>query len=112
MSQTPGFWDMGQASVFPYACGLGRLVLAAARNARRARDVALFVDEIQILVISINGVVDQHLSLALAGFRLLTDVAVFVQEVQVFRVVALESEFLNLLCHGLLGFVKLPARCL
>src|SRR5579864_5622696 len=42
------------------------LVFAAARYARRARDIAVFVDEIQELIIAIDGLLHDHLSLTSA----------------------------------------------
>src|SRR5579863_5125046 len=48
----------------------------AARCPRRTRYIAIFVDEVQVVVVALDGLWNQHLGFSVARFRLLADIPV------------------------------------
>jgi prepilin-type processing-associated H-X9-DG protein len=85
---------------------LGCLGFAAARHSGRAGNIAFFINEIQVLIIAIHGLVHHNLGFSIARFKFLANVAFLVQEVQVLRIIALQSKLFHFFRHGVLGFVK------
>src|SRR5216684_6159868 len=87
----------------------------AARTTRRTRYVAILVDEVEEVVVALDGFFHQHLGFALARLRLLADAAVPVQVIKIGLVIALEVQLLHLFRHGFrprwLDSPYAPARC-
>src|SRR6185369_9926721 len=84
--------------------GLGRFAFSAAW---RARYIAVFIDEVQELVITIDSVLHQHLGITVTALRLLANVPPTINEVQVCLVITLQVQLLNFFCH-----LVSPTKCL
>src|SRR5260221_7415719 len=69
---------------------------------RRPRHIALFVNEVKILVIALNRVGRHHLVLTFPRFRLLAHVSVTIKEVEILLVVPFQIQLLYLFSHTIL----------
>ena len=67
--------------------------------AARASYVAVFVDEVKVLVIPFDRVGHENLGLAFAGLRLVADIALSVEIIKIIAVIALKIKLFNLFRH-------------
>jgi hypothetical protein len=77
-------------------------LIFTAGHTRRARNVAVLINEVQELIIAINRVLHHHFGLAIARLGLLANIAILVEEVEVLAVIALQPEFIDLFRHAAL----------
>lgn len=80
-----------------------------AGHTRRARNVAILINEVQELIIAINCILHHHFGLAIARFGLLANIAILVEEVEVLGVIALQPEFIDLFRHAALDGRRPPS---
>src|ERR1700758_4667357 len=82
--------------------GLSRLLSLACRRARRAGNIAFFVNEIQELIVTLNRSGDQNLSLTFARLGLAAHVSMTINKIKELLVVPLQAQLFNFLCHAYL----------
>jgi hypothetical protein len=70
--------------------------------ARRARYIAVLINEVQELVIPVHGILHQNLRLAVASLRLLANVPATINEIQICLVIALKIQLLHFFGHFVL----------
>src|SRR5262249_27742465 len=85
--------------------------LRSAGGPRRPGYITLFVNEIEILVVALNRLGNQHVVLTLARLGLLANVAIAIDKVEVFLIVPIQVQPLYFFCHSLIGRQKRMTGC-